>query len=75
MKLFKRFLVAPAALGLLSPMSATANELSLADFTEYSSSKEVQNISEFNSKQLAVTNSRVDGLDTRINNFDKILQM
>ena len=70
MKLFKSLLVAPAALGLLSPMSATANELNLADFTDYSSSKEVQNISEFNSKQLTVTNSSVDGLETRINNFE-----
>ena len=70
MKLFKSLLVAPAALGLLAPMSATANELNLADFTDYSSSKEVKSISEFNSKQLAVTNSRVDGLETRINNFE-----
>jgi hypothetical protein len=70
MKLFKSLLVAPAALGLLAPMSATANELNVADFNDYSSSKEVQNISEFNSKQLAVTNSRVDGLETRINNFE-----
>jgi hypothetical protein len=63
-------LVAPAALGLLAPMSATANELNFSDFTDYSSSKEVKSISEFNSKQLAVTNSRVDGLETRINNFE-----
>ena len=70
MKLFKSLLVAPAALGLLAPMSATANELNLADFNDYSSSKEVKSISEFNSKQLAVTNSRVDGLETRINNFE-----
>ncbi len=70
MKLFKSLLVAPAALGLFAPMSATANELNLADFNDYSSSKEVKSISEFNSKQLAVTNSRVDGLETRINNFE-----
>ena len=70
MKLFKSLLVAPAALGLLAPISATANELNLADFSDYSSSKEVKSISEFNSEQLAVTNSRVDGLETRINNFE-----
>ncbi len=70
MKLFKSLLVAPAALGLLAPMSATANELNIADFTDYSSSKEVKSISEFNSEQLAITNSRVDGLETRINNFE-----
>jgi len=32
MKLFKSLLVAPAALGLLSPMSATANEITISDF-------------------------------------------
>jgi len=63
-------LVAPATLGLLAPMSATANELNLAEVSGYSSSEEVQNISEFNSKELAVTNSRVDGLEARMNNFE-----
>ena len=70
MKLFKSLLVAPATLGLLAPMSATANELNLAEVSGYSSSEEVQNISQFNSKELAVTNSRVDGLEARINNFE-----
>jgi len=70
MKLFKSLLVAPATLGLLAPMSATANELNLAEVSGYSSSEEVQNISEFNSTELAVTNSRVDGLEARINNFE-----
>jgi hypothetical protein len=51
-------------------MSATANELNLAEVSGYSSSEEVQNISEFNSTELAVTNSRVDGLEARINNFE-----
>ena len=32
MKLFKSLLVAPAALGLLAPMSATANEITISDF-------------------------------------------
>ena len=32
MKLFKSLLVAPAALGLLAPMSATANEITVNDF-------------------------------------------
>ena len=71
MKLFKSLLVAPAALGLLAPISATANELNLNDVSGYSSSEEVQNISEFNpAKEIAVTNSRVDGLETRINDFE-----
>jgi len=70
MKLFKSLLVAPATLGLLAPMSVTANELNLAEVSGYSSSEEVQSISEFNSTELAVTNSRVDGLEARINNFE-----
>jgi hypothetical protein len=70
MKLFKSLLIAPATLGLLAPMSATANELNLAEVTGYSSSEEVQNISEFYPKELAVTNSRVDGLEVRINEIE-----
>ena len=71
MKLFKSLLVAPAALGLLAPMTATANELNLNDVSGYSSSEEVQNISEFNpAEELAVTNSRVDGLEARFNDFE-----
>ncbi|MBO8221239.1 porin, partial [Prochlorococcus marinus CUG1417] len=67
MKLFKSLLIAPATLGLLAPMSATANELNLAEVSGYSSSEEVQNISEFYPEDLAVTNSRVDGLEARLN--------
>ena len=71
MKLFKSLLVAPATLGLLAPMSVTANELNLNDVSAYSSSTEVQNISEFNpAEELAITNSRVDGLEARFNNFE-----
>ena len=70
MKLFKSLLIAPATLGLLAPMSATANELNLAEVSGYSSSEEVQNISEFYPQELAVTNSRVDGLEARINEFE-----
>ena len=71
MKLFQSLLVAPAALGLLAPMTATANELNIADVTGYSSSEEIQSISDFNAaKELAVTNSRVDGLEARFNNFE-----
>jgi len=70
MKLFKSLLIAPATLGLLAPMSVTANEFNLNDVSDYSSSEEVQNISEFNTKELAVTNSRVDGLEARMNNYE-----
>ena len=71
MKLFKSLLVAPATLGLLAPMSVTANELNIKDVSGYSSSEEIQNINEFDSaKEIAVTNSRVDGLEARLNNFE-----
>ena len=56
MKLFKSLLVAPATLGLLAPMSATANEVTISDFTP--------------AEQLAITNSRVDGLEARLNNME-----
>ena len=70
MKLFKSLLVAPATLGLLAPMSVSANELNMLDVSDYSSSEEIENISEFNPAELAVTNSRVDGLETRMNDFE-----
>jgi len=70
MKLFKSLLVAPATLGLLAPMSVTANELNINEVTGYSSSEEIQNISEFYPEQLAVTNSRVDGIEARMNDFE-----
>ena len=56
MKLFKSLLVAPATLGLLVPMSATANEVTIDNFNP--------------AEELAVTNSRVDGLEARLNNFE-----
>ena len=41
MKLFKSLLVAPATLGLLAPLSATANEITVNDFN---SVEEISNI-------------------------------
>ena len=56
MKLFKSLLVAPATLGLLAPMAATANEVTINDFNA--------------AEEIAVTNSRLDGLEARLNNFE-----
>ena len=36
MKLFKSLLVAPATLGLLAPLSVSANEINLNDISNYS---------------------------------------
>jgi hypothetical protein len=56
MKLFKSLLVAPATLGLLAPMSATASEVTINDFNA--------------AEEIAVTNSRIDGLEARFNNLE-----
>ena len=56
MKLFKSLLVAPASIGLLVPMAATANEVTINDFNA--------------AEEIAVTNSRVDGLEARLNNVE-----
>jgi len=56
MKLFKSLLVAPASLGLLAPIAATANEVTINDFNA--------------AEQIAVTNSRLDGLEARLNNVE-----
>ena len=55
MKLFKAC-VAPATLGLLAPVAATANEVTINDFNP--------------AEEIAVTNSRVDGLEARFNNVE-----
>jgi len=56
MKLFKSLLVAPATLGLLAPIAATANEVTINDFAP--------------AEELAITNSRVDSLEARFNNLE-----
>merc|ERR1712146_742929 len=55
MKLFKSLLVAPATLGLLAPMAASANEVTINDFNA--------------AEEIAVTN-RVDGLEARFNDLE-----
>ena len=47
MKLFKQLLVAPAALGLLAPVAATAAELNLDSVNKYASEEQVTSISQF----------------------------
>ena len=56
MKLFKSLLVAPATLGLLAPMAVSANEVTVNDFNA--------------AEEIAVTNSRVDGLEARFNDLE-----
>jgi len=47
MKLFKQLLVAPAALGLLTPMVASAAELNLDGVNKYATEEQVTSISQF----------------------------
>ena len=65
MKLFKSLLVAPATLGLLAPMTASANEVTINDFNA--------------AEEIAVTNSRVaalklDSIILKLVHFQKQLQ-
>jgi len=47
MKLFKQLLVAPAALGLLAPVAATAAEFNLDGVNKYAAEEQVTSISQF----------------------------
>ena len=49
-------LVAGTSLGFIAPIAATANEVTINDFNP--------------AEELAVTNSRVDGLEARLNDFE-----
>ena len=56
MKLSQKLLITPAALGLLFPLFVKASEDSLSGFV--------------NKDQLAITNSRIDTLETRLNKLE-----
>jgi len=47
MKLFQKLLLAPAALGVLAPMAASAADLNIAGVSQYSSKEQVTSISQF----------------------------
>ena len=52
MKLFQRLLVAPAALGLLAPISANANEVNLNEISNYSNVESIDLVNSFNNDGL-----------------------
>ena len=56
MELFQKLLIAPAALGLLAPLSASASEVTLSDFAA--------------AEELAVTSTRIEVLEAKLNNFE-----
>ena len=56
MELFQKLLIAPAALGFLAPLSASASEVTMSDFAA--------------AEKLAVTSTRIEGLEAKLNNFE-----
>jgi hypothetical protein len=51
MKLFQKLLLAPAALGLLAPVAASASELNIAGVSQYGSKEQVTSITQFSDVQ------------------------
>jgi len=74
MKLFQQMLVASAAIGLIAPIGAQANDINIEGMNSYSSSKSSSKKQQFNSKtfanELATVNEKIDGLETQINEFE-----
>ena len=52
MKLFQRLLVAPAALGLFSPLAANATEVNLNDIANYSDVESIELVNSFDNDEL-----------------------
>ena len=55
MKLFQRLLIAPAALGLISPLAANANEVNLNEIENYSNSESIEFVNSFDDNDLNKT--------------------
>ncbi|NBW63782.1 MAG: porin, partial [Synechococcaceae bacterium WB4_1_0192] len=47
MKLFQKLLLAPAALGLMAPVAASAADLNIAAVNQYGSDEQVTSITQF----------------------------
>ncbi len=56
MKLFQKLIIAPATLGLLAPITATASEVTMSDFAA--------------AEELAITNRRIDVVEAKLDNFE-----
>ena len=55
MKLFQRLLIAPAALGLISPLAANATEVNLNEIENYSNSESIEFVNSFKDNDLNKT--------------------
>ena len=69
MKLFKSLLVAPAALGLLAPMTATATEVNLNEISNYSDIESIEFANSFNNDELA-ENQLIAGGEGMVDSHD-----
>ena len=67
-------LVASAAIGLIAPIGAQANDINIEGMNSYSSSKSSSKKQKFNSKtfanELVKVNSKANGLEAQQNNFE-----
>ncbi len=74
MKLFQQMLVASAAIGLIAPIGAQANDINIEGMNNYSRSKTSSKKQQFNSKtftnELAKVNDKIDGLESQFNDFE-----
>ena len=62
MKLFRQLLVAPAALGMLFPMSANATEVNITGINSYSNLEQEEEVLEFD-----FSNTSAKAIDTPYN--------
>ena len=62
MKLFQRLLVAPAALGLFSPLAANATEVNLNEIANYSDVESFEVTNSFDNDQLTISSELADQL-------------
>ncbi len=72
MKLFKRLLIAPAALGLLTPLAVSANEVNLKDVSNYSTEFEIDSSSFDNSSSTSKLLAGGEGMiDDHVGGFSE----
>ena len=73
MKLFQQMLVAGASLSLITPLVAQASDVNIEEMNSYSRSSKSSN-KQFDSKtfsnEIANANERVDGIESRLNEFE-----
>ena len=69
MKLFKSLLVAPATLGLLAPLAASANEVNLNEISNYSNLEGIEVVNSFDN-ELSSDETSIESIDARFNSFE-----